>query len=88
MGAGMVVHLLLLKSMTELFIQKTLPVGGNLTVQLVSCLTGMNSEALLHTNNNIFYCLVKSNLETLQTSRTEILGLLKYLSECSVVHPS
>ena len=44
--------------------QRTLTVGGSITLQLVSTLTDLDSVALPHTNNNIFSCFVKSKLET------------------------
>ena len=33
-----------------------------ITVWLVTCLSGLDSVDLLHTNNSIFDCLVESNL--------------------------
>ena len=39
--------------------QRTLTVGGIVTVQLASCLTGV-----VHTNTNSLSCFVKSNMET------------------------
>ena len=46
--------------------QKTLTIGGSITVRLVSSLTGLYSAASLHTKNNIFYSLVKSSLAKLE----------------------
>ena len=48
-------------------------VGGSITIQQVSYLTGLDSVVSVHTNNNIFSCLVKSNPVNLETSHTAIL---------------
>ena len=50
--------------------QRKRTIWGRITVQLVSSLTGFHSTVSLHTNNNIFYSLVKSNLGKLMTSWT------------------
>ena len=42
-------------------IQRTLAIRRRISVQLVSCLTGLDSLVSVHTNNNIFTSLVKSN---------------------------
>ena len=46
---------------------------GRITVQLVSCLTGLHWVVSAHTNSIIFSCLVKSNKVKMETSRTVIL---------------
>ena len=43
-------------------LQRTLTIGGRITVQLVSGFTSMDLTASLHTNNNVFSFLVKSSL--------------------------
>ena len=73
----------------------------NITVQLVSSLTGTESGALLHASKNIFSCLIDYNPVQLETSRTvnptEVSGyslLNNYNKPASVVaqwyldHPS
>ena len=47
-------------------------------IDLVSSFRGMDSTALIHTNNNIFSFLVKTNLVNLKTSHTSPNG------ECSI----
>ena len=46
---------------------------GRITVQLVSCLTGLHWVVSAHTNSIIFSCWVKSNKVKMETSRTVIL---------------
>ena len=67
--------------------QRTLTKGESTTVQLVSCMTGLDSVVAVNTNNRIFSCLVKSNpvkLETISTSPTlsvlwlEKIGTVQY----------
>ena len=41
--------------------QRTLTIGGKITEQLISSLTGLDLVALLRSNNNISSCLVESN---------------------------
>ena len=53
--------------------KKTMTVGGSITVWLIPSFTSLDSTAPLHTNNNIFPFLVKSNLVQLETSCTVIL---------------
>ena len=57
------------------FRQRTLIVGGSITVLLVSSFTGIDSNTSLHTNYNTFSCLVESDPVTLETSCTEIPAL-------------
>ena len=51
----------------------TLTVGQSITSWLASSFLKMDSTALLHTNNKIFYFLDKSNLVKRETSHTGIL---------------
>ena len=44
--------------------QRALTVGRSLTLQLASSLTCKETVALLHTNNNIFPCLVESRIQS------------------------
>ena len=50
-----------------------LTIGGSMSVWMVSWLNVLDSVISLHTNNNIFSDLVKSDLFILDTSRTLIL---------------
>ena len=52
--------------------QRTLTVGGSITVQMVCCFTSIDSTASLHNNKHIFCCLVNSNLIKKETSRIRI----------------
>ena len=54
--------------------QRTLTVGGSITVRLVTSFTSLDSTVSLPTNNNIFYISVKSNLAKMKTSHTVILS--------------
>ena len=46
---------------------------GRITAQLVSSFTSLDSTASLHTNNNMFSSLFKSNLVKLETGNTVII---------------
>ena len=49
--------------------QRTLTIGEvSLYLRLVSPLTGLDTAVSVHTNNNIFSCLLKSNPVKLETS--------------------
>ena len=52
--------------------QRILTVGVSITVQLVSSLTDLDLVDSVHTNNNIFSCLVTSNPIKLETRYTVI----------------
>ena len=52
-------------------------------LSLVSSLTGLDSIALLHTNSNIYSCLVESNSVKLETRHKMILATYE-VSECSL----
>ena len=60
--------------------QRTLSVGGSITVRLVSSFTSMDSAASLHGNNHIFSFLVKSKLFKLETICTVIFPLRRMFS--------
>ena len=47
---------------------RTLAVVGSITVWLASSFTGLDSVVAVHTNSNIFSCLVKSNPVKLEIS--------------------
>ena len=49
-----------------------LAIGGSITVQIVSRLTGLDSVVSTHSNNKLFYCLVQSNPVKLETTCTSI----------------
>ena len=53
--------------------QRTLTLGGSVTVRLVSSFTSLDSARSLCTKNNIFPFLVKSSLVKLEISCTVIL---------------
>ena len=53
-------------------VQRTLTIGGSITVQLVTNFISFDSTASMHTNNNQFSILGKSSLVKLQASRTVI----------------
>ena len=57
----------------DYFVQSTLTSRGSITARLVSSLLGLYSLVFIHTNDNIFHCLVKSNPVELETSYTAIL---------------
>ena len=52
---------------------RTFTICGSIIVRLVPSLTDLNTIVLVHTNNNIFSCLVKSNPVELETSSTVII---------------
>ena len=68
------------RNKVSLVIQKTLNVREGITVRLVSHFTGLDSVVSVHTEANIFSCLVKSNPVNLKTSQTVILALQWVLS--------
>ena len=61
-----------MKSSEHEWKQRTLPVGGSITLWLVSSLTGLVSTDSLH-KHKYFLFLVKPSLVKLETSRTVIL---------------
>ena len=50
--------------------QVTLAIGGSIIEQLIYSLTGLDSTPSLHTNNNVFNYLVKSNQVNLENGHT------------------
>ena len=76
--ASSVVHLLLLKFCQIVpwnicTRQRTITIGGRITVWLLRSFTSMASTESLHTKNHIFSFLVKSNLVKLESSHKVIL---------------
>ena len=54
-------------------VQRTLTIGGSITVQLVSSLPGLDSVIYVHTNNNILSSFVELKPVKLDTRCTVII---------------
>ena len=71
--------------------QRTLTVGGSITVWLVYSFTSLDSAASLHTKNHIFSSLAKSSLVKQETSCTVILPSMVNALWCNITkikHPN
>ena len=61
-------------------LQRTLNIGGGIAVQLISCFDCLDSVVSVHTNTNIFSCLVRSNQVEQNTSH------ILLLTNCLLAH--